>query len=46
MDERVRRLAGQLPDTGLDRLSERERRVITRVAERGRVSRDVNSAFD
>ena len=46
MDERVRRLAGQLLDTGLDGLSERERRVITRVAERGRVSRDVNSAFD
>ena len=46
MDERVRRLAEQLLDTGLDQLPERERRVITRVAERSRISRDVNSAFD
>ena len=46
MDERVRRLAEQLLDTGLDKLSERERRVITRVAERSQISRDVNSAFD
>ena len=46
MDERVRRLAEQLLDTGLDELSERERRVITRVAERSQVSRDVNRAFD
>jgi uncharacterized membrane protein len=46
MDERVRRLAEQLLDTGLDQFPERERRVITRVAERSRISRDVNSAFD
>jgi uncharacterized membrane protein len=46
MDERVRRLAEQLLDTGLDKLSEHERRVITRVAERSQISRDVNSAFD
>jgi uncharacterized membrane protein len=46
MDERVRRLAEQLLDTGLDKLSERERRVITRVAERSQISRDVNSVFD
>ena len=46
MDERVRRLAEQLLDTGLDQLPERERRVISRVAERSRISRDVNSAFD
>ena len=46
MDERVRRLAEQLLDTGLDQLPERERRVITRVAERSQISRDVNSAFD
>src|SRR3954449_2690949 len=46
MDERVRRLAEQLLDTGLDKLSERERRVITRVAERSQISRDVNRAFD
>jgi hypothetical protein len=46
MDERVRRLAEQLLDTGFDKLSERECRVITGVAERSQVSRDVNSAFD
>ena len=46
MDERVRRLAEQLLDTGLDKLSERERRVITRVAERSQISRDVNRVFD
>jgi hypothetical protein len=46
MDERVRRLAEQLLDTGLDQLPERERRVITRVAERSQISRDVNRAFD
>jgi uncharacterized membrane protein len=46
MDERVRRLAEQLLDTGLDQLPERERRVISRVAERSQISRDVNSAFD
>jgi uncharacterized membrane protein len=46
MDERVRRLAEQLLDTGLDQLPERERRVISRVAEQSQISRDVNSAFD
>jgi uncharacterized membrane protein len=46
MDERVRRLAEQLLDTGFDKLSERECRVITGVAKRSQVSRDVNSAFD
>jgi uncharacterized membrane protein len=46
MDDRVRQLAEQLLDTGLDKLSERERRVITRVAERSQISRDVNTAFD
>jgi uncharacterized membrane protein len=46
MDEQVRRLAEQLLDTGFDKLAERERWVITRVAERSQISRDVNSAFD
>ncbi len=46
MDDRVRQLAEQLLDTGLDKLSERERRVITRVAERSQISQDVNTAFD
>jgi uncharacterized membrane protein len=46
MDERVHQLAEQLLATGLEKLSERERRVITRVAERSQVSRDVNSVFE
>ncbi len=46
MDDRVRQLAEQLLDTGLDKLSERKRRVITRVAERSQISQDVNTAFD
>ncbi len=46
MDERVRRLAEQLLDSGFDKLSERERRVITRIADRGRISRNVNRVFD
>ena len=46
MDEQVRRLAEQLLDTGLDKLSERENRLITRIAQRSQISRDVNSVFD
>jgi uncharacterized membrane protein len=46
MDDRVHRLAEQLLATGLEKLSERERRVITRIAERSQVSRDVNSVFE
>jgi uncharacterized membrane protein len=46
MDERVHQLAEQLLATGLEKLSERERRVITRVAERSQISRDVNSIFE
>ncbi len=46
MNEQVRRLAEQLLDTGFDKLSESERRVITRVPERSRISRDVSSSFD
>ena len=46
MDERVHQLAEQLLATGLEKLSERERRVITRVAERSQISRDVNSVFE
>ena len=46
MDDRVRQLAEQLLDSGLEKLSERERRVITRIAERSQISRDVNSVFD
>jgi uncharacterized membrane protein len=46
MDERVRQLAEQLLATGLEKLSERERRVITRVAERSQISRNVNNVFE
>jgi hypothetical protein len=46
MDERVRGLAEQLLDSGLDKLSERERRLITHIAQRSQISRDINSVFD
>ena len=46
MDEQVRQLAEQLLDTGFDKLSERERRVITGVAKRTQISRNVNRAFE
>ena len=45
MDEQVRQLAEQLLATGFHELSERERRVITGVAKRTQISRDVNRAF-
>jgi uncharacterized membrane protein len=45
MDQQVRRLAEQLLATGFDQLAEPERRVITGVALRTRISRDVNRAF-
>jgi uncharacterized membrane protein len=41
-----RGLAEQLLDSGLDKLSERERRLITHVAQRSQISRDINSVFD
>jgi hypothetical protein len=45
MDEQVLQLAEQLLETGFLRLSERERRVITGVAKRTQISRDVNRTF-
>ena len=44
LDAQVRRLAEQLLATGFDQLAERERRVITGVAQRTRISRDLNHA--
>jgi len=41
MDAQVRRLAEQLLATGFDQLAERERRVLTGVARRTRISRDL-----
>jgi hypothetical protein len=46
VDDQVRQLAQQLLKTGFDRLSDRERRVITGVAKRTQISRDANRAFD
>ncbi len=45
MDEQVLQLAEQLLATGFLELSERERRVITGVAKRTQISRDVNRTF-
>jgi len=45
IDEQVLQLAGQLLATGFLKLSERERRVITGVAKRTQISRDVNRTF-
>ena len=45
MDQQVQALAEQLLATGFDKLSQRECRVITGVARRTQVSRDVNHAF-
>jgi uncharacterized membrane protein len=43
MDDKVSQLAKELLDSGLSRLSERERRVILHIANRLNVSKDVNS---
>ena len=45
MDEQVLQLAEQLPPRVFLKLSERERRVITGVAKRTQISRDVNRTF-
>jgi uncharacterized membrane protein len=45
MDEQVLQLAEQLLAMGFLKLSERERRVITGVAKRTQISRDVNRTF-
>jgi uncharacterized membrane protein len=45
MDQQVTQLAQQLLDSGFDNFSERERRVITKVASRHHVTRDVNQAL-
>ena len=45
-EQQVRQLAEQLLATGVDKLSERESRIITALAKRTQVTRDVNTAFD
>jgi hypothetical protein len=46
MDERVRALAHELLESGVERLSERERKIIARIAHRHHVSRNVSADFD
>lgn len=46
MDENVAQLARQLLDSGVDCLSEREKRVIVLIAKRLHVSRDVNNVVE
>lgn len=46
MSEQVRQLAEQLLATGIEQLSDRERRVVTWLAKRAQISRDVNHTFD
>jgi uncharacterized membrane protein len=45
MDDHVVQLAQQLLESGFDRFSERERRVITAIASRHHVTRNVNEAL-
>lgn len=46
MSEQVRQLAEQLLATGVEQLSERERRVVAWLAKRAQISRNVNHAFE
>ena len=46
MSEQVRQLAEQLLATGVDQLSDRERRVVAWLAKRAQISRNVNHAFE
>jgi hypothetical protein len=46
MDHRVRELAERLLQRGFDDLTEREQRVIARIAKRLHISRNVNRAYD
>lgn len=46
MDEKVRELAQRLLASGFEELTERERRVITRIAQRLRIATNVNTSFD
>jgi uncharacterized membrane protein len=46
MSEEVRQFAEQLLATGVDQLSDRERRVVAWLAKRAQISRNVNHAFE
>lgn len=45
MDDEIAQLARQLLDSGVEALSDRERRVMVRIARRNHVARDVNSVL-
>jgi len=46
MDDQVKRLAEKLLHTGFDTLSERDQRVLTRIAQRAHISRDIDADFN
>lgn len=46
MDESVKELAERLLHTGYDSLPEQEQRVLTRVAKRAHISRDIHAEFE
>lgn len=46
MEQTIRELAERMLQTGLDDLTDRERRVISRIAKRLHVSRNVNQTYD
>lgn len=46
MDEKVRELARRLLHSGVEELTERERRVISRIAHRLHIATNVNASFD
>ena len=46
MDDHVKRLAEKLLHTGFDTLSERDQRVLTRIAERAHITRDIDADFE
>ncbi|HTN95632.1 MAG TPA: DUF1003 domain-containing protein [Nordella sp.] len=46
MDDQVKRLAEKLLHTGFDTLSERDQRVLKRMAQRAHISRDIGADFE
>jgi uncharacterized membrane protein len=46
MDDQVKKLAEKLLHTGFDTLSERDQRVLTRIAQRAHISRDIDADFN
>lgn len=46
MDNQIKRLAEELLHTGVDTLSDRDRRVLTRIAQRAHITRDIDADFE